>query len=330
MLLTELLRSIPPSLSVIAIMDERMMIPKDILVHVQINRIKPSLLGRLFAEYHLKREATGNDCVLCFGNLPPLFRVKGNVSVFLQNRYLVELVASFGSLPLKTRLRLMLERIWLSWNRGKATRYFVQTPTMRRLTQERLGVQAEFAPFIPDSVMKLAESPVDGSSLQFDFIYVASGDTHKNHMALIRAWGILADEGVFPSLALTLKQETADEVLKKIKAESASRGLKIQNLGEIEHDRLIELYRSCGALIYPSSFESLGLPLIEARKAGLAVLAPELDYVRDITDPEETFEPRSPVSIARAVKRYMKECKPAFEPITASSFVDQLVQDQAP
>jgi glycosyltransferase involved in cell wall biosynthesis len=110
----------------------------------------------------------------------------------------------------------------------------------------------------------------------------------------------------------------------------ASRGVRIQNLGELQHERLIAIYQTCGALIYPSCFESFGLPLIEARRAGLAVLAPELDYVRDIIDPEETFEPRSPVSIARAVKRYMKECKPPFEPISASVFVDQLVQDQAP
>ena len=35
------------------------------------------------------------------------------------------------------------------------------------------------------------------------------------------------------------------------------------------------------------------------------MLAAELDYVRDILDPVETFDPNSPVSIARAVKRYL-------------------------
>ena len=48
------------------------------------------------------------------------------------------------------------------------------------------------------------------------------------------------------------------------------------------------------------------MPLIEARRIGLPILASELDYVRDVLDPEEVFDPDSPVSIARAVKRFMK------------------------
>ena len=45
--------------------------------------------------------------------------------------------------------------------------------------------------------------------------------------------------------------------------------------------------------------------MIEARQAGLPVLASELDYVRDVLDPEQTFNPESPLSIARAVKRFL-------------------------
>ena len=59
------------------------------------------------------------------------------------------------------------------------------------------------------------------------------------------------------------------------------------------------------ALIYPSTLESFGLPLIEARDAGLPILASELDYVRDTVDPEESFDPHSPISVARAVKRFL-------------------------
>jgi glycosyltransferase involved in cell wall biosynthesis len=51
--------------------------------------------------------------------------------------------------------------------------------------------------------------------------------------------------------------------------------------------------------------ESFGLPLIEARQAGLPILASELDYVRDIVDPEESFDPFSARSIVRAVTRFM-------------------------
>ena len=69
--------------------------------------------------------------------------------------------------------------------------------------------------------------------------------------------------------------------------------------------QLINFIEKADALIYPSLFESFGMPIIEARSFNLPVLASELDYVRDLIDPEGSFDPNSPVSIARAVKRFM-------------------------
>ena len=37
----------------------------------------------------------------------------------------------------------------------------------------------------------------------------------------------------------------------------------------------------------------------------MPVLASEMDYVRDVLDPEQTFDPISVTSIARAIKRFM-------------------------
>ena len=36
-----------------------------------------------------------------------------------------------------------------------------------------------------------------------------------------------------------------------------------------------------------------------------AIIAPELDYVRDLVNPAETFDPNSGLSISRAVKRFL-------------------------
>jgi glycosyltransferase involved in cell wall biosynthesis len=76
-------------------------------------------------------------------------------------------------------------------------------------------------------------------------------------------------------------------------------------LGRLQSREIYRLYGSSSALIYPSYSESLGLPLIEAAQRGMPILAPELDYVRDVVCPVQTFDPRSPVSIARAVTRFM-------------------------
>ena len=71
-------------------------------------------------------------------------------------------------------------------------------------------------------------------------------------------------------------------------------------------NKIYEIYKKGATLIFPSLVESLGLPLVEAREIGIDIIAPERDYVRDVVSPVETFDPLSPLSISRAVKRYLK------------------------
>lgn len=324
-LLCDLLRAIPPDVETIVHVDARMGVPADLPDHVYVERVEPTLRGRFAAERRLAGTVAPDDRVLCFGNLPPLFRIRGEAVVFLQNRYLVDPHAPLGVLPLKPRIQLWLERAWLRGCRLNASRYFVQTPSMQRLAIQQLGVPVSCTPLMPADVFDEAGGRAEQ---EFDFLYVASGEVHKNHAALIDAWGVLADEGVFPSLALTLSPETAASLCYRIEQAAAS-GLRIHNLGVLPHDRLLAMYRASGALIYPSSFESFGLPLIEARQAGLPVLAPELDYVRDVIDPDETFDPRSPISIARAVNRFMSKFDTGrVTLVTAKAFLAEVMMDK--
>jgi glycosyltransferase involved in cell wall biosynthesis len=198
---------------------------------------------------------------------------------------------------------------------------------MKRLAEECLNLPVACTPFVPEVVKCQMGQRSDGQAPRFDFLYVASGEAHKNHAALISAWCVLADEGLFPSLALTLASEAEAALVTRIAKESAGRGLRIHNLGSLPHDQLVAIYRQSGALIYPSGFESFGLPLIEARLAGIPILAPELDYVRDITDPDETFDPRSVVSIARAVRRHLQGRQQVPELPGGDAFLEQLIQE---
>ena len=47
------------------------------------------------------------------------------------------------------------------------------------------------------------------------------------------------------------------------------------------------------------------MPLLEAEHFKVPILAPELDYVRDLVVPNEVFDPQSPLSISRAVQRFL-------------------------
>lgn len=306
-LLHALLLSLPAELHVIALLDMRMPIPDALPSNTEIRQVAPTLIGRMAEEWWLARHVQANDIVLCFGNLPALFRLRGLTVVFVQNRYLVDRV-SLKAFPLKTRLRLLVERFWLSFHAAHVHTFIVQTPSMQVLMANLVahsGAAIEILPFANGPHAYKRSLAWRRREAKYDFIYVASGEPHKNHRQLIYAWCRLAEEGLFPSLLLTLDRQSHGELCAWIDGQKEHWGLCIENRGLQAHAQILHCYTRVKALIYPSTFESFGLPLIEARQAGIAVLAAELDYVRDVLDPEEVFDPHSASSIARAVKRFM-------------------------
>jgi len=262
--------------------------------------VRPSLFSRLAAEVRLWRRVAKDDLVLCFHGLVPLFPLKGDVVVFLQNRILLT-GESLQNYPLKTRLRLSIERLMVKTLARRVKRFIVQTPSMAAQAQSFLGPKAivVICPFVV-AVPASVETQQDKC---FDYVYVASADHHKNHHTLLLAWCLLAQQNVRPRLALTVS--LGSPLAMEIERLKERWQLSVVNLGHIAPLEISSLYDQSTALIYPSTTESLGLPLIEANERGLPIIAAELDYVRDIVEPVQTFDPHSPVSIARAVKRHL-------------------------
>lgn len=325
-LMETLLRDSCTHMAVIQV-DSRMPIPAQLPQTMQIRRIVPTMFRRMQSEWWLATQVNQGDIALCFGNLPPLFRLRARVVVFLQNRYLIDDM-ELTQFPLKTRLRLMLERLWFKARMSNVDEFIVQTPSMKRLLEARTDVPVHVLPFMARHKEYIRKISGQGkrSNAEFDFLYVASGEPHKNHRRLIEAWCLLAEQGLFPSLRLTLDKEAFPELCGWLGQKIAQYHLNMENLGLLPHEKVIALYERAGALIYPSTFESFGLPLIEARQAGLSILASELDYARDVIDPEETFDPYSAVSIARAVKRYLGKEEAALPLQDATGFMKYILE----
>ncbi|OYZ27493.1 MAG: glycosyltransferase [Hydrogenophilales bacterium 17-64-65] len=305
------------------LVDERMLMPDELAKSIQIKLVKPSVVQRLLAEKWLVDTVEKEDVVLCFGNLPPLFKLRGHTMVFLQNRYLIEDIPLNG-FPLKIRLRLEVERLWLSKRLMNVDEFVVQTPTMKRLLESKVQgkVPVRVLPFVAEPCGYERNQPLkEHKDTDYDFVYVASGEPHKNHQRLLEAWSLLASEGLFPSLCLTLDKARFEGLCSLIVDMRQRYGMKVSNVGVLPHHDVLELCGKSGAVIYPSKFESFGLPLIEARQAGLSVLASELDFVRDVLDPEQSFDPDSPLSIARAVKRFMGVDEQPLPLLDAAQFV---------
>lgn len=325
-LLLPLLEAAAKQGTVTVLADSRLEIPETLGLGMTIVRVKPTVLGRLAGERTLSRLARAADIVLCFGNLPPLFNSKGRVIVFLQNRYLVERSKLLG-FPWKVRLRLILERVWLRLCHRHAARIIVQTKSMQQAAEQTLRRTVDVMALVPQvSGFERRKIELDcGRARTYDFLYVASGEPHKNHATLLEAWKLLASEGLFPSLCLTVSASDYPGVVRQVEQAKADLKLNIENVPARSRSDVQRLYECSNALVYPSLVESFGLPLLEARQAGLSIVAAELDYVRDLVDPEEAFDPRSPLSIARAVKRFLRMPETPLQILTSDAFISHLL-----
>jgi len=312
--------------SIAALLDQRLEIPEELCRAITITRIAPTISGRLAGEWTLRQLAQAPDTILCFGNLPPLFRIKGRCIVFLQNRYLVE-GRSLHDFPLRVKLRLMIERLWLRFFHAHAETFIVQTRSMQQAATQALRRAVDVVALFPDSsgyqrqrIEKARDHPV-----VYDFLYVATGEPHKNHLNLLEAWKLLALEGLYPSLCLTVSASDHPSLFRIVEQSKTDHKLNIHNAQAHTWSDMQRLYEYSRALVYPSMVESFGLPLLEARQAGLSIIAAELDYVRDLVDPEEGFDPRSPQSIARAIKRFLQKPETPLAVVTSDAFVSRLL-----
>jgi len=274
----------------------------------RVKVITPGFLSRLKAEFWLFKNVEINDSVICMGNLPPIFKLKSKVIVYLQNAFLIDPL--FKNLSTSDFFKYSLLKIFFIFFSRNVNLYLVQTNLMKEEFLSKFGInyRVEVLPFVEMKSIFERDFINDCKKItpKYDFIYVASGEKHKNHIRLIDAWIFLAKQNLYPSLCLTLNLTQSRVLEEKIHDAISKYGVKISNVGHVSRNKVYELYVSSGALIYPSLVESFGIPLMEAEAASIGIVASELDYVRELVDPNETFNPYSPRSIASAVKRYMK------------------------
>lgn len=123
-------------------------------------------------------------------------------------------------------------------------------------------------------------------TLPKEFIfYPAAVWPHKNHRILIKALGILKDR--LPSLhvlcAGVIKRK---ELRQELEALIATEGLqgRVQFPGYIADGNLRLVYKKTKALVFPSSFEGFGIPLVEAFQFGVPVVAAENSSITEVVD----------------------------------------------
>jgi glycosyltransferase involved in cell wall biosynthesis len=301
-----LLKSILAALDLVSIgylfLDQRLEKSEPFFDGFAISPVRPSFGGRLRAEYALKRLVDEDDRVLVLSDQPPLSRFPGSKYLLIRDRVLL---GGYDRLfGLRERCKLLLRRKMLKLLQRNVDAFIVQSYEMRRALLSTLGSEAQV--MVMPLYQSVAQRTAIGNEIEeFDFVYGATTMPHKNLKNLLDAWIILAEDGLTPSLLLSIVG-VGSVLSNRIEQINQKHGTNIVLVDNTDPDDLLQDYLKAGCLIYPALIEAFGRPLIEAQQLGLQVIAAELDYVREVIDPVETFDPASPVSIARAVRRYLK------------------------
>jgi len=107
--------------------------------------------------------------------------------------------------------------------------------------------------------------------LIINLFYPVSYLPHKNHEFLKNSKIINFLEQNNIKILLTIEKKDF---------ELDSKNIKI--LGRISHNRCIEIMNNCSGLLFLSSFESLGLPILEACTCKKSIIITDLEYAREL------------------------------------------------
>jgi glycosyltransferase involved in cell wall biosynthesis len=317
------LLAVLPDRPAVVFVDERTALPFALPTQVRVERVPATVWSRFMAERRIKAAAKPDTWIFRLGSVPPFFSSPAPTFVFFENRHLVP-GTSLEGMPWSRRARVFAERLLIKLFARNAITFLVQSLSMAEGLKRLVGsdVAVQVVPFhsTPVERAQAAENPAHGT----DFIYTSTGDPHKNHRGLIAAWIRLAQEGLRPSLTVTVSAQDYPALAAWIAEQARQHGLNVTNIGFVPPLELLYHYARSRALIFPSTCESFGRPLMEAKELGLPVLASELDYVRDLLDPAQTFDPASPLSIARAVKRFLDKPEQRPPVLNAVEFLTDL------
>jgi glycosyltransferase involved in cell wall biosynthesis len=138
---------------------------------------------------------------------------------------------------------------------------------------------------------------------------VSSLHAYKNVLRLIEAYAQLRrDHGV--SQRLRIIGNEAEFTAKDIQHLAAKLGVagSIDFLGPIAHEELPDHYLSADLFVYPSLYETFGLPPLEAMAAGCPVVAANSSSIPEVVgDAAELVDPFDVGAIARGMMRVLTD-----------------------
>ena len=260
--------------------------------------VKNNFFSKLYNELKIKLiYDKNNNEIIYLNGLPPIFKLKTKVVSYFQNANIIPVkfydFFDINFIFSKNFLRFIKFILF----KKNCYKWYVFSKFSNKILSK----------YVPSNKIYLKKININARKRKmlnkYDFIYPASGENHKNHRRLFEALIILSKKKIFPKLVVTLnKYELNKFNVKYIKKKYS---LKIYNKYSNNRIKFLNMYNQCKALIYPSLSETLGLPLLEAKKFNIDIITSNKEFAKEYNNPKLIFNPYSSISIANKIERYI-------------------------
>lgn len=278
------------------------------LVYVKYGHIYEDLVGRSFQYIELKK--TSSICtlfrymwkrnnVLFFCSLPPFVSCRNSYVYFHSEYYSCKPKLNSNDKSFREIAKSYIYYCWINIFKNNVQKFFCQTLLVESNLKKTYSLIPTILPFFSLPAIDATICPKE-----YDFFYPAIGTKHKNHILLFEAFERLLSYSKKATLAVTISEQY-EGLLRRIDRINAKFPNSIINLGYCNESQLNTSYKKSKALIFPSTMESLGLPLIEALAYGLKVMSSDSEYSYEVVSNPILFNPNSVSDITEVMNNYL-------------------------
>ena len=263
--------------------------------------------------------------VLCFGNVPPPVKLKSRVYTYVHNINLLKIPAM---LPWKRRIQSFLKQRVIDFYGKNTDAWIVQTENTKNELKRHLFSGKKNIYVLPFYLLgdELSKAKYSHNN-RTDYALIGELSYPRGHGIVLDVWKQLHERGFDKTLHITVSNENERQKVycQRVK-ELQDCGVKIVNHGFVPFSEVINIYKICKAIVYPSLNESLGLSIIEAIEAGCDVITSDLPYAYSICKPTNTFNPLSVGSVCNAIIQYDSNGGERSE-LKSKNMIDELIKE---
>jgi glycosyltransferase involved in cell wall biosynthesis len=233
--------------------------------------------------------------------------------------------------------RKLLQKYWIKRARwivanSKQTANEIQDECLRTVDFiVRPAVSDEFSQRSPDAIQKYRSE----RHLPKDFVlFVGTLEPRKNIRNLIAAFEQLTQDAKYHHLSLLLVGAEGWGCQAELIEGRIGKRLNIISLSDVEDWELPLLYSAARVFVLPSLYEGFGIPLLEARACGAAMIATDLPATREAGGTKPYYCEPTSQGLAEALEhalvepeRYRDQERPGWTWISEAERIPPLIRE---